>query len=140
MQVGNGGTTGNIAGDVYNNGVLAFCRADTVTFSGNISGSGGLTQQGTGTLILTGASSYSGATNVQSGTLQINGASSTSNVLTNVNATTHTGGTNVSGGFLVLDYSGGPGKKSLATPSADACSDGYHSYTTIPFDAGRLPV
>ena len=136
LQVGNGGTTGNIAGNVYNNGVLAFCRADTVTFSGNISGSGGLTQQGTGTLILTGASSYSGATNVQSGTLQINGASSTSNVLTNVNATTHTGGTNVSGGFLVLDYSANPGNESSLASKVQSLLQTAYNGGTNSFQAG----
>jgi autotransporter-associated beta strand protein len=105
LQLGSGGTTGSISGNVVNNGVLAFNRSDNVTFSGNISGSGGLTQQGSGLLILAGTTSYTGVTNVQGGALQINGASSAMNVLTNANPTNHTGGTNVAGGFLVLDYS-----------------------------------
>ena len=99
LQIGGGGTTGSIAGDVVNLANLAFNRSDTYTFGGNISGTGSLTQQGSGRLILTGASSYSGVTTVQSGALQVNNASAAMNVLTNA------GGANVSGGFLVLDYS-----------------------------------
>ena len=42
----------------------------STTFSGNISGTGGLTKAGSGTFTLSGANSYSGATTVSSGTLQ----------------------------------------------------------------------
>ena len=71
LQVGAGGTTGSIAGHVTNHGVLAFNRADTVTFGGSISGTGVLRQMGTGTTILTGALSHSGGTIIESGTLQL---------------------------------------------------------------------
>ncbi|WP_163360980.1 autotransporter-associated beta strand repeat-containing protein, partial [Escherichia coli] len=67
-------------GDVVDNAVLAFNRSDTMTFSGNITGSGALRQSGTGTTILTGASSYAGDTFVTGGRLQFgdgsNGAAS----------------------------------------------------------------
>jgi autotransporter-associated beta strand protein len=100
LQVGNGGTTGSLGGDITNYGALSFNRSNTMVIAGTISGTGSVTQQGSGRVILTGASSYTGATTVQSGALQINNASSTMNVLTNA------GGVNVTGGFLVLDYSG----------------------------------
>ena len=40
LQLGNGGTTGSIIGNVVNNGTLAFNRSDAFTFGGAISGSG----------------------------------------------------------------------------------------------------
>ena len=42
LQIGNGGITGSIVGDVTNNGQLAFDRSDTLTFDGAVSGSGSL--------------------------------------------------------------------------------------------------
>ncbi|MBR2813259.1 MAG: autotransporter-associated beta strand repeat-containing protein, partial [Reyranella sp.] len=60
LQLGNGGTTGMIAGDVINNGVLAFNRSDNVVFAGNISGSGSISYMGRGTVTLTGSSTYTG--------------------------------------------------------------------------------
>ncbi|RKF49455.1 hypothetical protein BCY88_17685 [Paraburkholderia fungorum] len=74
LQIGNGGTTGSIVGDVTNNGTLAFNRADTVTFSNLISGTGGLVQAGPGTLNLEGDQTYSGPTTVQGGVLAVNGS------------------------------------------------------------------
>jgi outer membrane autotransporter protein len=46
----------------------------TTTFSGAISGTGGLTKAGAGTLFLTGANTYSGNTLVSGGVLSINGS------------------------------------------------------------------
>ena len=40
LQIGNGGTTGSIAGNVIDNAALAFNRTDSVTFGGVISGTG----------------------------------------------------------------------------------------------------
>ena len=34
LQVGNGGTTGSVAGNVIDNGALVFNRSDAVTFAG----------------------------------------------------------------------------------------------------------
>jgi fibronectin-binding autotransporter adhesin len=69
LQLGDGGTSGSIVGDVIDNGSLAFNRSDTVTFSGNVSGTGSLSKIGPGTLVLTGNNTYSGGTNVFPGTL-----------------------------------------------------------------------
>ena len=85
-------TGGNVA-------LTVGCNNASTTYSGQLSGDGSLTKSGTGRLVLSGPNSYTGVTNVQSGALQINNASTTTNVLTN------TGGVNVTGGFLVLDYS-----------------------------------
>ena len=48
-----------------------FDRSDAVTYSNIISGTGSLTQLGAGTLILTGANTYTGGTIISEGTLQI---------------------------------------------------------------------
>ena len=71
LQIGAGGTSGAIGGDIENDGRVAFNRSDNVTFAGVISGLGELDQSGTGVLVLTGSNSYSGGTNVRAGILQI---------------------------------------------------------------------
>lgn len=77
LQLGNGGASGSIVGDVTNNGALVFNRNDVSTFAGAISGSGAVIQQGTGTTVLTGNSSYTGGTTIQAGMLQLgNGGTS----------------------------------------------------------------
>jgi autotransporter-associated beta strand protein len=70
LQIGAGGTTGSIAGNVADNGALVFNRSDAVTFSGVISGTGSVSQSGPGTLLLSGSNTYTGGTVVTSGTLQ----------------------------------------------------------------------
>src|SRR5439155_6593210 len=60
LQLGNGGTTGSVTGNVVNNAALAFNRSDTYGFDGVISGTGALRQNGTGTTTLTAANTYSG--------------------------------------------------------------------------------
>lgn len=74
LQIGNGGTAGSIVGNVVDNGLLIFNRADAVSYAGVISGTGGVTKLAGGVLTLSGASSYSGATTVSAGTLNITGA------------------------------------------------------------------
>ena len=77
LQLGNGGTTGAITGDIVNNATLAVNRSDTLVLAGTISGSGTLQQNGTGTTVLTAANTYSGGTTINAGTLQLgNGGTS----------------------------------------------------------------
>lgn len=77
LQIGNGGTTGSIVGNVYLNNVssLNFNRSDTYEYSGAIENwQGSVNLIGTGTLILSGDSeNYYGNTNVLNGTLLVNG-------------------------------------------------------------------
>ncbi|MEI9890231.1 MAG: autotransporter-associated beta strand repeat-containing protein [Caulobacteraceae bacterium] len=74
LQIGNGGTTGSVAGDIVDNARLIFNRSDTVTYGGVISGGGSLTQAGGGTLVLAGANSHSGGTTLAAGSLTLGGA------------------------------------------------------------------
>jgi fibronectin-binding autotransporter adhesin len=71
LQLGNGGMSGSIMGDVTDNAALAFDRSDIVTFSGMISGTGSVAQIGIGTTILTGDNIYTGGTTITAGTLQL---------------------------------------------------------------------
>jgi fibronectin-binding autotransporter adhesin len=71
LQIGNGGTVGSIPGNVLNNGVLSFDRADAITFAGVISGSGSVAQNGLGTVTLTATNSYAGDTNLNAGIVAI---------------------------------------------------------------------
>jgi autotransporter-associated beta strand protein len=84
FQIGNGGTAGSIVGDVLNNGVLIFNRSDMPVFAGAISGQGSLVQQGAGTLVLTGNSSYTGGTAINSGTLQLGNGGTSGSIVGNV--------------------------------------------------------
>jgi len=84
LQLGNGGTTGSIAGDVANNGTLAFDRSDSVTFGGVISGPGNVVNLGSGTLILAGTNIYTGGTLISAGTLQVGNGRTTGSIVGNV--------------------------------------------------------
>ncbi|MRT32523.1 hypothetical protein FGX01_01120, partial [Xylella fastidiosa subsp. multiplex] len=68
-----GATAGSIAGnaDIQAGGTLAFKRSDRVVYGGAISGSGNLRQEGSGTLVLTGDSTFTGITTIASGSLQV---------------------------------------------------------------------
>jgi autotransporter-associated beta strand protein len=71
LQIGNGGLSGAVAGNILNNSTVIFNRADSPLYAGSISGSGALVQQGAGTIVLTGSNTYSGGTSINSGILQI---------------------------------------------------------------------
>ncbi|TPI21035.1 autotransporter-associated beta strand repeat-containing protein [Mesorhizobium sp. B4-1-1] len=104
LQLGNGGASGSILGDVVDNGNLGFDRSDTYSFDGLISGTGEVTQVGTGTTVLTADNTYAGTTSVFGGSLYIDGDQSAATGLTSVNAGT-LGGNGIIGG----DVSLGPG-------------------------------
>jgi outer membrane autotransporter protein len=84
LQLGNGGTTGSIVGDVANNGSLVFNRSDTLLFPGTISGTGSVNQAGSGATVLTGNSSYSGGTSISAGTLQLGNGSTAGSIVGDV--------------------------------------------------------
>ena len=71
LQIGAGGNTGAIAGNLVNNAAVVFNRSSDLNSSGAISGSGTLEQGGSGTLTLSGNNSYTGATTLSSGVLSL---------------------------------------------------------------------
>jgi len=83
LQLGNGGLTGSIGGNVINNGVLAINRS-TVTLAGVISGSGALHQVGPGVTVLSADNTYSGGTTISGGNLQLGVGGATGSIIGNV--------------------------------------------------------
>ena len=68
LQVGDGGTIGTLgSGAISNNSVLVFDRSDSILVTNKMSGTGSLTQAGTGTLTVTNVNTYSGGTWVENG-------------------------------------------------------------------------
>jgi fibronectin-binding autotransporter adhesin len=85
LQIGEGGTTGAVAGTITNDGTLTFNRTDAISYA-NITGTGTLNQNGSGTLELTGINTQSGGTNVNAGGLLLNGSLTTATVNVVLNA------------------------------------------------------
>jgi autotransporter-associated beta strand protein len=75
LQVGNGGTVGTLgSGAVADNASLVINRSDSLTVENAISGTGMLTQAGSGALTLNGTNSYSGGTEINDGSIRISQA------------------------------------------------------------------
>ncbi|MBF7993701.1 autotransporter-associated beta strand repeat-containing protein [Rahnella laticis] len=104
VQLGNGGDQGSITGNIIDNTVLQINRNNLLTLPGNISGTGQVWQQGSGTTVLSGSNTYSGITLVQSGTLMANGTntlSANSSHVVSAGALLDTGGTSQTVSSLV---------------------------------------
>jgi len=69
LMIGNGGTSGSVAGNIINYGLLTFNRSDSSSYPGILSGSGNLIKSGQGALLMTGANSYTGPTVINAGNL-----------------------------------------------------------------------
>ncbi|MBA8882126.1 outer membrane autotransporter protein [Phyllobacterium myrsinacearum] len=128
LQLGNGGTTGSIKGDINVNedANLVFNRSDSgagsLLLGGVITGDGAVIQSGTGTTTLTGRSVYTGGTLVENGTLQLGNDPNRDYGLTGVITGTVTVN---SGGTLLLG-------------STNALGTGANRVRTINLDGGTL--
>jgi len=100
LQIGAGGATGSVTGNIANQAALVIDRSGAFDYAGVISGTGTLAKQGAGTLTLSGASTYTGATTVSAGTLLVNGSLAGTAVTVADGATL--GGSGTLGGFTAL--------------------------------------
>ena len=114
LQIGNGGSTGQLGGgNVTNNSALDFNRTGELSVSNTISGTGTMAKAGAGTVTLTGANTFSGGVTVNGGTLALNrtggAALGGSNAITiNTNGTLRTDAAGqIVGAPLVTVNSGG---------------------------------
>lgn len=83
LQVGDGGTTGSIAGRIVNDAQLIIDRSDNFAIQGNITGTGALIKAGAGLLTLSGVNTYTGGTVIAGGGLSGDTASLTGNIINN---------------------------------------------------------
>ncbi|MEJ0009488.1 MAG: autotransporter outer membrane beta-barrel domain-containing protein [Alphaproteobacteria bacterium] len=74
LQVGDGGSTGNLTGPITNDSHLVLDRGDHYEFGGVITGSGDLTKTGGGLTKIMNSQAYTGATHVEDGELRANAA------------------------------------------------------------------
>jgi autotransporter-associated beta strand protein len=141
LQVGNGGATGSLGtGVVVDNANLIFNLSSTTTAPGAISGTGNLSQVGTGTTILAANNTYTGTTTISGGTLQVGnggaaGSLGTGAVTDNANLKFNTTGTTTVNGSI-----SGTGNLTQAGTGTTVLADNnsYAGSTTI--SAGTLQV
>ncbi|WP_237442184.1 autotransporter-associated beta strand repeat-containing protein, partial [Saccharibacter sp. EH611] len=111
IQIGNGGNTGSIDNSPNiilknSDASVVFNRSDSLTATQKITGAGGLTQQGPGSLRLTGNNDYKGETWVKGGTLIVNGDQSAATGDTQVTNSGILAGTGTLGGDGIIQAGG----------------------------------
>lgn len=102
LTLGDGTANGSLSAlNITNNGTFVVNRSGSLTLSAAIAGTGSLSKTGDGTLILSGANTYSGNTVLNGGALQLNGTSSGAGSVTTSVGTTLGGSGTVNGAVTV---------------------------------------
>ncbi|MFT3788417.1 MAG: autotransporter-associated beta strand repeat-containing protein [Tepidisphaeraceae bacterium] len=133
LQIGNGGTSGNLAtntiinllGSVASDATIAFNRSDDVTVPNIITGVGTVLKAGAGTTTLSGTNSYAGPTVVTGGTLKLVGIAQ--------DPILNGEGVDLQGGRVAFDYTGGATADGIRL----ILKDGYDNQTP-KFSTGRI--
>ena len=115
LQVGAGGTAGQIVGNITADANLVFDRSDDIAFAGSISGSGTVTKRNANTLTLSSSSlPLSGSLNLDAGSLKFTSDANSVPIAATISGSgglVRDAATNASGSFLILNgsnsYSGG---------------------------------
>jgi autotransporter-associated beta strand protein len=121
-----------------------------VTAPGNISGSGGLAQEGSGTLILSGTNTYSGGTSVENGLLvatnpkAISGGSlldvsSSGSVVLGQQGSQHIEGLGQMAGAPLGSQAGGTSGGGVIAPAASGSAGGAGGINSVP-EPGTLAL
>jgi fibronectin-binding autotransporter adhesin len=98
------GTTVSLQGNIANAAALVFDQAADGGFAGVISGTGSLTKNNAGNLVLSGSNSYTGPTSITAGRLSVNGA--LGNTAVTVATAAELGGTGSIGGTVAVQAGG----------------------------------
>lgn len=148
LQLGDGGNSGSVAGNISNNGTLVFNRSDDHIFNGVISGTGGVVNDGH-ILRFSAAQTYTGPTTINSGYLVLPStvdqglaASTTANPLTKEGlGTLALSGANTAGTFALnggaLDLASGA---SLTTSAWISLADVGGSSGSLTLSDATLDV
>jgi fibronectin-binding autotransporter adhesin len=138
LQIGNGGGTGALGtGDVTDDATLTFNLANSLTVAANISGAGGISQNGTGATTLSGTETYTGPTVINAGTLLVDTTLSATSLVTNDVAGTLGGSGTISAPIRSRgQISPGPINAAGTLTVTDVTLD---SGATLKFDLGNNP-
>jgi len=126
LQIGNGGTTGSIAGTLTDNSAVIFNRTGSLAYNLAISGSGSVTKTGSGTLSLGATNTFTGGLTVDQGTVLLTstrGQGATTNTITvNSSGVFDQGGLGITTGTLALNGGSVINGSSIGPSAIDARS------------------
>jgi autotransporter-associated beta strand protein len=129
FQLGNGGPSGTLYGNVINDGMLTFNRSDNIFYSGIISGNGGLQKTNNDVVALTGRNNFAGVVRVMGGILSVtNGGGIANSTPSGINGggqvtVSGSGSTWTMAGDIFISNGGGAG--SLLVANGGVASDTF---------------